>query len=68
MRAIISVYLKKPAATKILKVKDILESMYGLNVSPTGRSVEGIAEDLDEAGGQFPEIKEALYEGDVEYV
>lgn len=68
MRATISVYLKRSAAAKILKVKDVLESMYGLNVSLTGRSVEGIAEDLDDAGEQFPEIKEALYGGDVEYV
>ncbi len=68
MRSTISVLLKKDAAAKMLKVKDVLESIYGLNVSKTGRSIEGIAEDLDDAGDAYPEIKVALYEGDTDYV
>ena len=68
MRSTISVCLKKDAAAKMLKVKDVLEDMYGLNVSKTGRSIEGIAEDLDDAGEVYPEIKAALYEGEADYV
>ena len=60
--------LKGDAAKKVLSVKDTLEDMYGLIVSKKGRVVEGLAEDLDEAGHIYSEISEAMYNGDAEYV
>ena len=68
MRAVVKVMLKGDAANKVLSVKDTLEDMYGLTVSKTGRVVEGLAEDLDDAGQAYSEISEAMYNGDTEYV
>ena len=68
MRAVVKVMLKGDAAKKILSVKDTLEDMYGLNVSKTGRVIEGLPEDLDEASYIYSEISEAMYNGDTEYV
>ena len=68
MRAVVKVMLKGNAAKKILSIKDTLEDMYGLTVSKKGRVVEGLAEDLDDAGNAYSEISEAMYNGDTEYV
>lgn len=68
MRAVVKVMLKGNAAKKILSVKDTLEDMYGLTVSKTGRVVEGLPEDLDDAGQAYSEISEAMYNGDTEYI
>jgi hypothetical protein len=68
MRAVVKVMLKDKAAKKMLSVKDTLEDMYGLTVSKTGRVVEGLAEDLDDAGQAYSEISEAMYNGDTEYI
>jgi hypothetical protein len=68
MRAVVKVMLKGNAAKKMLSVKDTLEDMYGLTVSKTGRVVEGLAEDLDDAGKAYSEISEAMYNGDTEYI
>ncbi len=68
MRAVVKVMLKGNAAKKMLSVKDTLEDMYGLTVSKTGRVVEGLAEDLDDAGQAYSEISEAMYNGDTEYI
>ena len=68
MRAVVKVMLKGDAAKKALSVKDTLEDMYGLNVSKTGRVIEGLPEDLDEASHIYSEISEAMYNGDTEYV
>lgn len=68
MRAVVKVTLKGKAAKKMLSIKDTLEDMYGLTVSKTGRVVEGLAEDLDDAGEAYSEISEAMYNGDTEYV
>lgn len=68
MRAEVSVFLKGDAAKKMLKVRDVLEDMYGLNVSKSGRSVSGLPEDIEEAGSAYPEIKGALDDGEVEYI
>ena len=68
MRAVVKVMLKGNAAKKILSVKDTLEDMYGLTVSKTGRVVEGLAEDLDDAGKAYSEISEAMYDGETEYI
>ena len=68
MRAVVKVMLKGKAAKKMLSVKDTLEDMYGLNVSKTGRVIEGLPEDLDEASYIYSEISEAMYNGDTEYV
>lgn len=68
MRAVVNVMLKGEAAKKMLSVKDTLEDMYGLTVSKTGRVVEGLAEDLDDAGQAYSEINEAMYNGDTEYI
>ena len=68
MRAVVKVMLKGDAAKKVLSVKDTLEDMYGLTVSKTGRVVEGLAEDLDDAGQAYSEISEAMYNGYTEYV
>jgi hypothetical protein len=68
MRAVVKVMLKGEAAKKMLSVKDTLEDMYGLTVSKTGRVVEGLAEDLDDAGQAYSEINEAMYSGDAEYI
>lgn len=68
MRAVVKVMLKGKAAKKMLSIKDTLEDMYGLNVSKTGRVIEGLPEDLDEAGHTYSEISEAMYNGDTEYV
>lgn len=68
MRAVVKVMLKGNAAKKILSVKDTLEDMYGLAVSKTGRVVEGLPEDLDDAGQAYSEISEAMYNGDTEYI
>ena len=68
MRAVVKVMLKGDAAKKVLSVKDTLENMYGLNVSKTGRVIEGLAEDLDDAGQAYSEINEAMYNGDAEYI
>lgn len=68
MRAVVKVMLKGKAAKKMLSIKDTLEYMYGLSVSKTGRVIEGLPEDLDEAGHIYSEISEAMYNGDTEYV
>ena len=68
MRAVVKVMLKGKAAKKMLSIKDTLEDMYGLNVSKTGRVIEGLPEDLDEASHIYSEISEAIYNGDTEYV
>ena len=68
MRAVVKVMLKGKAAKKMLSIKDTLEDMYGLNVSKTGRVIEGLPEDLDEASHRYSEISEAIYNGDTEYV
>ena len=68
MRAVVKVMLKGEAAKKMVSVKAILEDQYGLTVSKTGRSVEGLPEDLDEAGAVYSEISEAMYNGDTEYI
>lgn len=68
MRAVVKVMLKCNAAKKILSIKETLEDMYGLNVSKTGRVIEGLPEDLDDAGQAYSEISEAMYNGDTEYV
>ena len=68
MRAVVKVMLKGDAAKKVLSIKDTLEDIYGLTVSKTGRVVEGLAEDLDDAGQAYSEISEAMYNGDTEYV
>ena len=68
MRAVVKVMLKGNAAKKILSVKDTLEDMYGLNVSKTGRVIEGLPEDLDEAGHIYSEISEAMYNGETEFI
>lgn len=68
MRAVVNVMLKGNAAKKMLSVKDTLEDMYGLTVSKTGRVVEGLVEDLDDAGQAYSEISEAMYNGDTEYI
>ena len=68
MRAVVKVILKGKAAKKMLSIKDTLEDMYGLNVSKTGRVIEGLPEDLDEAGHTYSEISEAMYNGYTEYV
>ena len=68
MRAVVKVMLKGNAAKKILSVKDTLEDMYGLTVSKNGRVVEGLAEDLDDAGKAYSEISEAMYDGETEFI
>ena len=68
MRAVVKVMLKGDAAKKILSVKDTLEDMYGLTVSKKGRVVEGLAEDLDDAGQVCSVIREAMYDGETEYI
>lgn len=68
MRAVVKVMLKGKAAKKMLSIKDTLEDMYGLNVSKTGRVIEGLPEDLDEAGHIYSEISEAMYDGETEYI
>ena len=68
MRAVVKVMLKGKAAKKMLSIKDTLEDMYGLNVSKAGRVIEGLPEDLDEAGHTYSEISEAMYNGYTEYV
>ena len=64
----VKVMLKGEAAKKIASVKEILENSYGLFVSPKGRVVEGISEDIDEAAMAYKEINEALFNGDTEYI
>lgn len=68
MRAVVKVMLKGKAAKKMLSIKDTLEDMYGLNVSKTGRVIEGLPEDLDEAGKAYSEISEAMYDGETEFI
>ena len=68
MRAVVKVMLKGNAAKKILSIKETLEDMYGLNVSKTGRVIEGLPEDLDDAGNAYSEISEAMYDGETEYI
>lgn len=68
MRAVVKVMLKGNAAKKMLSIKDTLEDMYGLTVSKTGRVVEGLAEDLDDAGKAYSEISEAMYDGETEFI
>ena len=68
MRAVVKVTLKGKAAKKMLSIKNTLEDMYGLNVSKTGRVIEGLPEDLDEAGHIYSEISEAMYDGETEYI
>ena len=68
MRAVVKVMLKSDAAKKVLSVKDTLEDMYGLIVSKKGRVVEGLAEDLDDAGQACSVIREAMYDGETEYI
>ena len=45
-----------------------VEDMYGLTVSKKGRVVEGLAEDLDDAGQVCSVIREAMYDGETEYI
>ena len=68
MRAVVKVMLKSDAAKKVLFVKDTLENMYGLTVSKKGRVVEGLAEDLDDACQVCSVIREAMYDGETEYI
>lgn len=68
MRAVIKVMLKGDAAKKVLSVKDTLEDMYGLTVSKKGCVVEGLAEDLEDAGQVCSVIREAMYDGETEYI
>lgn len=68
MRAVVKVMLKGDAAKKVLSVKDTLEDTYGLTVSKNGRVVEGLAEDLDDAGQVCSVIGEAMYDGETEYI
>ena len=68
MRAVVKVMLKGDAAKKVLSVKDTLEDMYGLTVSKKGRVVEGLAEDLDDASQVCSVIREAMYDGETEYI
>ena len=68
MRAVVKIMLKGDAAKKVLSVKDTLEDMYGLIVSKKGRVVEGLAEDLDDAGHVCSVIREAMYDGETEYI
>ena len=68
MRAVVKVMLKGDAAKKVLSVKDTLEDMYGLTVSKTGRVIEGLPEDLDDAGQVCSVIREAMYNGETEYI
>lgn len=68
MRAVVKVMLKGDAAKKVLSVKDTLEDMYGLTVSKKGRVVEGLAEDLDDACQVCSVIREAMYDGETEYI
>lgn len=68
MRAVVKVMLKSDAAKKVLSVKDTLEDMYGLTVSKKGRVVEGLAEDLDDACQVCSVIREAMYDGETEYI
>ena len=68
MRAVVKVMLKGNAAKKILSIKETLEDMYGLNVSKTGRVIEGLPEDLDDAGQVCSVIREAMYDGETEYI
>ena len=68
MRAVVKVMLKGKAAKKMLSIKDTLEDMYGLNVSKTGRVIEGLPEDLDDAGQVCSVIREAMYDGETEYI
>ena len=68
MRAVVKVMLKGKAAKKMQSIKYTLEDVYGLNVSKTGRVIEGLPEDLDEAGHTYSEISEAMYNGYTEYV
>ena len=68
MRAVVKVMLKGNAAKKMLSIKDTLEDMYGLTVSKKGRVVEGLPEDLDDAGQAYSEISKAMYDGETEYI
>ena len=68
MRAVVKIMLKGDAAKKVLSVKDTLEDMYGLTVSKTGRVIEGLPEDLDEAGQVCSVIRDAMYDGEAEYI
>ena len=68
MRTVVKVMLKGNASKKILSIKETLEDMYGLNVSKTGRVIEGLPEDLDDAGKAYSEISEAMYDGETEYI
>ena len=68
MRAVVKIMLKGDAAKKVLSVKDTLEDMYGLIVSKKGRVVEGLAEDLDDAVQVCSVIREAMYDGETEYI
>ena len=68
MRAVVKVMLKSDAAKKVLSIKDTLEDVYGLNVSKTGRVIEGLPEDLDDAGQVCSVISEAMYDGETEYI
>ena len=68
MGAVVKVMLKGDAAKKVLSVKDTLEDMYGLTVSKKGRVVEGLAEDLDDACQVCSVIREAMYDGETEYI
>lgn len=68
MRAVVKVMLKSDAAKKVLSVKDTLEDMYGLTVSKNGCVVEGLPEDLDDAGQVCSVIRDAMYDGETEYI
>ena len=68
MRAVVKIMLKGDAAKKVLSVKDTLEDMYGLIVSKKGRVVEGLVEDLDDAGQVCSVIREAMHDGETEYI
>lgn len=68
MRAVVKVMLKGEAAKKVASARDILRDLYGLSVSTKGRVVEGLAENVDDAALAYPEISEALFNGETEYI
>lgn len=68
MRAVVKVMFKGESAKKMISLKSVLENNYGLTVSASGKIVKGLAEDIDEAGRVYTEIKRAVYNGDTEYI
>lgn len=68
MRAVVKVTFKGENAKKMISLKSVLENNFGLTVSPSGKVVKGLAEDIDEAGRVYNEIERAVYNGDTEYI